>query len=227
VTAYTLLLLVGIGVSALTWKRLATSDRRLPWIYAAALVSALAGAKLAFFVAEGWAWWNQPERWIVLLTGKSILGALLGGYLGVECAKRWTGYTKPTGDLFAVIVPIGIVIGRFGCLMQGCCPGVVMEVSWFTTLTPDGFYRWPAVPAEILFNLLAILGFAVLRAGHWLTGQHFHVYLMAAGLFRFFHEFFRDTPRIVGGWSGYQFLSLAVFAVGAIGYWRRSRAGAL
>jgi prolipoprotein diacylglyceryltransferase len=50
-----------------------------------------------------------------------------------------------------------------------------------------------------------------------LRGQHFHVYLMAYGAFRFAHEFLRATPRVTGGFSGYQIAALACVALGA---WR-------
>ena len=54
-----------------------------------------------------------------------------------------------------------------------------------------------------------------------LPGQHFHLYLMAYGVFRFVHEFWRDTPRIVGLMSGYQIAALAVAGLGLIGFIQR------
>lgn len=219
---YTLLLMAGIGISFLTWRRLAARDGRLLFIYIGALVCAFAGAKIAFFFAEGAALWNHPDRWIAYLTGKSILGALLGGYLGVEAAKKISGYTAPTGDLFAIIAPLGILLGRTGCLLQGCCQGIPCARSWYAMTGPDGTPRWPAVPMEMLFNLSALIAILVLRHLRILTGQHFHIYLMAYGAFRFLLEFARETPALAFGWSGYQFLSLAVFALGAAGFVHRS-----
>lgn len=221
VSPYPVFLLAGIALSLFTWRRLAKKDPRLTVIYASALVCAFAGAKLAYLSAEGWLWWDRPERWMAWLTGKSILGALLGGYAGVEAAKRLTGYDRPTGDLFAIIAPLGILIGRIGCLMHGCCAGVVCRPAWFTITGPDGNPRWPAVPAEMAFNALALGMALILRSRHLLPGQHFHLYLMACGLFRFFHEFLRETPRVAGIFSGYQLVSLAVFGLGAWGFVRR------
>jgi len=59
------------------------------------------------------------------------------------------------------------------------------------------------------------------RWGRIAPGQLFHIYLMTYGVFRFFHEFLRDTPAILGPFSGYQFAALAVAALGAVGYWMR------
>ena len=220
-TPYTLLLLAGIGVSYFTWRRLARNDPRLPVIYLAALVCAFAGAKVAYLAAEGWLWWGRPECLAAWLSGKSILGALLGGYAGVEGAKKLTGYTHPTGDLFAVIAPLGILIGRTGCLLHCCCMGIVCKPSWFTMTDIDGRPRWPAVPAEMAFNALFLAVVLVLRARKFLPGQHFHIYLMSCGAFRFFHEFLRDTPRVAGIFSGYQGVSVAVFLLGLWGFVRR------
>ena len=112
-----------LAVSVVLWTRIATRDHRLLLIYIAALVSAFLGAKLVYLAAEGWLHWNEPDRWLQFATGKSITGALLGGYAGVEMAKRLVGYRKPTGDFFAVVAPIGIGLGRFSCILHGCCLG--------------------------------------------------------------------------------------------------------
>ena len=81
--------------------------------------------------------------------------------------------------------------------------------------------RWPSVPMEILFNLAAIVTFFLLRRRQKLGGQHFHIYLMAYGIFRFLHEFVREEPHILGSMSGYQIAALAVFLLGLFGFIRR------
>lgn len=221
---YSLLMLAGIGVSLFFWSRLAKRDERLLIIYLAALVSAFLGAKLVYLAAEGWMFWDDPQRWTIWATGKTILGALLGGYAGVESAKKLTGYTAPTGDWFALIAPAGIILGRIGCLLHGCCLGVVCEPAWWTVRDVHGVARWPSVPVEMGFNAAAVFVFSGLRWRHLLTGQHFHLYLIGYGMFRFLHEFLRATPRVVGGISGYQIAALAVAALGVAGFLRRQYA---
>jgi MYXO-CTERM domain-containing protein len=49
---------------------------------------------------------------------------------------------------------------------------------------------------------------------------------MMYGLFRFLHEFLRETPQVVGPLSGYQLASLAVFALGFLGFLRRRHSAA-
>jgi len=215
-------MLAGIAVSALFWARLARRDDRLLLVYVAALIGAFLGAKLAYLLAEGWRDLGQPDIWIRLATGKSILGALPGGYAGVELAKRWVGYRGVTGDWFAIIAPVGIILGRIGCWLHGCCLGRACGPSWFTLRDASGVGRWPAVPVEIVFNLAMLACFFVLRQQRRLIGQHFHLYLIAYGLFRFTHEFLRDTPRVAGPISCYQLIALTLAAFGAWAFRRRA-----
>lgn len=232
---YSFLAIVGIVGGSVLWNVLLRhrpqhQDRRLVFIYLSALGGAFLGAKLAYMLAEGWLLWPRiaEESDFVLrnwLTGKSITGALLGGYGAVEFTKWMTGYRRATGDLFAVIVPLGLVLGRTGCLITGCCPGIALDRAWYTVMNDAGAPCWPAVPAELAFNALLALVLAAFWRKHWLEGQLFHIYLIAYGLFRFGHEFLRDTPRLAGGISGYQVIALAIAGFGAWRYVQRAQRG--
>jgi phosphatidylglycerol---prolipoprotein diacylglyceryl transferase len=220
-TAYGWMMLAAICVSLIFWSRLAKRDGRLVLIYVAALAGAFIGAKLAYLGAEGWMHWHDADRWTLLATGKSITGALLGGYVAVEIAKHMLAYKTATGDFFALVTPPSIMLGRVGCLMHGCCLGRVCENSWFTMNDSTGTPRWPAALVELLFNALMLTVILVLRWRRLLPGQHFHLYLMAYGAFRFFHEFLRDTPRILGPLSGYHIVAIGLILLGAGGFVRR------
>lgn len=216
---YRWLLLAGIVLGALGWWRLGRRDPRLRWIYGCALLGAFLGAKVVYLLAEGWQHLGQPDAWLPLLTGKSVLGALPGGYAGVEFAKSRLGYRERTGDLFAAFAPAGIALGRVGCVLQGCCLGERCErPAWWTLADADGRARWPAAPVELVFNVAMLVLFWVLRRRKLLTGQHFHLYLIGYGLFRFVHESHRETPRVLGPLSGYALIALSVFAFGALAY---------
>lgn len=218
---YGWLLLVGVVVSFLFGWRQARRDRRLVMVYVGGLAGAFLGAKVVYVVAEGWLHFGKPDVWLQLATGKSILGALLGGYAGVEFAKRLVGYHAVTGDWFAEIVPVGIIVGRVGCLVHGCCLGVACDPYWFALRDGTGRTRWPAVPVEIAFNVVMLGVCLALRRAGLLRGQRFHLYLIAYGLFRFGHEFVRDEPRLVGPITGYHVAALAVAGFGALAFWRR------
>src|SRR5947209_4700509 len=202
---YSWLMLGGIAASLCIWTRFARRNHRLFVIYLAALSGAFAGAKVVYFLAEGYTHVGAPDMWLQLATGKSVLGGLLGGYLAVEIAKPLVGYSGTTGDWFALMAPAGVILGRIGCWLHGCCYGIECSPAWFTVKDARGIARWPAVPVEMLFNVLFLCSVLVLRRRRLLPGQHFHLYLIAYGAFRFVHEFLRDEPRVLGQMTGYHF----------------------
>ena len=222
-TGYGWMMLAGILVSIALWSRLARRNDKLMIVYIGALAGAFIGAKIVYLAAEGWLHWNDPNRWVILATGKSITGALIGGYAAVEITKRLVGQTAPTGDWFAIIVPTGVMLGRVGCMIQGCCLGAVCGDAWYAVKDTTGAPRWPAPEVELLFNAVALAVIWFLRRNRILPGQLFHLYLMAYGVFRFSHEYLRDTPRIAGAFSGYQIAALAVAGLGAAGFIMRRR----
>lgn len=222
---YTGLLLAGIALSLVFWVRLARRDRRLLWIWLAALLGAFVGAKMVYLLSEGWRDWGRPDTWQRLAAGKSVLGALLGGYAAVELAKKQVGYPDATGDRFALVVPLSLILGRLGCWLNGCCLGTACASRhWWTLQDAQGIPRWPAVPMELAFNVAALLVLTLLRRQGRFPGNLFHLYLIAYGLFRFAHEWARDTPRLVGPFSGYALTALAVAALGGIGFRQRRKA---
>src|SRR6185503_18567987 len=103
---YSWLMMASIAVTLVFWTRLAGRNRTLLIIYVCGLVGALLGSKIIYFVAEGWMALDRPDKWLRLATGKSILGALLGGYGGVELAKKSLHHNQITGDWFAAITPV-------------------------------------------------------------------------------------------------------------------------
>ena len=235
---YLLLAVTSLLISAYAWDKL-SADAQQPSatqrtaIYFGCVFGLALGAKLGYFFAEGLAIMRDAtlsigQRALQLMAGKTITGALLGAYAGVEYAKHRVGYRHATGDTFALIAPCTIAFTRLGCLAQGCCLGRPMPASMFTLTDQHGVARWPAVPCELGFNL-AFLAFIliVLRVRRnstpeWLQGQLFHLYLIAYGAFRFTHEFLRDTPRWQGAWNGYHILAALLLLLGTWGFARRA-----
>jgi phosphatidylglycerol---prolipoprotein diacylglyceryl transferase len=221
--AYSILLLAAMLVSGVLLWRLRRRDADLLTLYLFTLGGAFLGAKAVYLLAEGWMFAGHPDRWRIWLTGKTILGALLLGYPAAELGKKFLGYRRVTGDFFALAVIPGILLGRAGCLAQGCCTGHVCAPAWWTLRDAAGVDRWPAVPLEMTFNLAALAVLCTLYRQGRQRGQLFHLYLMAYGAFRFAHEFVRDTPRVAGPLSGYHFAAAALVLLGAWGWRRRSR----
>ena len=221
---------MGVILTSAIWSRLITKkegpeNEHLLFIYIVALAGAFIGAKFVYIASEGWMRLIDPElttqqKIMDLLVGKTITGAFLGGYAAVEWAKRRVGHTAPTGDYFAAVVPIGLMLGRIGCQSHGCCLGSEMDAAWFTLADSEGIHRWPSVPAEFLFNLIMLtFAWACIHKG-WFKNQVFHLYLIA-------YEFLRNTPDLIGPISGYQLAALAILMLGTVRYIQRNKKPAL
>lgn len=209
-SAYGMFVMLGVMLSLVFWMKKAQSDQRMVMIFFGALAGAFIGAKLAYLISEGWLI-SGEDKWKHWLVGKSISGALLGGFLGVELSKKLVRYPSSTGDSFALIIPLGIIVGRMGCLSHGCCGGVTFASGW----------QWPSVPVEIGFNLITWLTLIWMWKAGKGRNQLFHIYLIAYGGFRFIHEFVRITPKVILGLSGYQWIALLILLVGIIAYKKR------
>lgn len=196
-------------------------------IQAITLIAALLGAKLAVLVGDG-LWPLQPfHDWTALaLSGRSIVGALLAGFVAAEVCKPLLGYTLPPNDRFAVILPFSIATGRLGCWMSGCCQGIEMHGA-LGVCGADGVSRFPASLVEMAFHVLSGVGLIVLWRTKRLPGRLFAVYLVGYGIFRFVSEFWRDTPKAFAGISAYQWMSLMLVVAGSVAlYLRRERSAA-
>lgn len=220
--AYAALMVAAIAVSAIYWSRRSKGEPSLLLVYIGALGGAFIGAKLAYVFAEIWFDWGRPDFWLRLATGKSVLGGLLGGYAGVEIMKRLVLHDKSTGDAFAVILPVGLMLGRVGCWLQGCCLGKPVPDGFSLTLRDRaGETRWPAVPVEMAFLLVMLVLILFWSWQGKFRDRLFFIFLTAYGLFRFLHEWMRDTPKWGGVISGYQIIALAMAALGAVMFIRR------
>jgi len=222
-----LFLFLGLMASLILWaNRPSQSIEKFP-ILLGGLIGGFIGAKLSFILAE-WAIWRESP-WLLLqvLYGKSILGGLLGGWAGVEVAKLASGLRQRTGDEFARIIPVGIGLGRLSCLAHGCCLGqATSELPWRglrQMLESCGLTRWPAPIVELLFQVGFLTVSYALRNRPGLRGQHFHLYLISYGTFRFVHEWLRDTPRYFEDFlPPYQVLAAICALLGVWAFWHRA-----
>jgi len=225
--SYALAVILGIALVAVfrPVSNLASQDRRQYYrLQAITLIGAVLGAKLAVLVGDG-LWPLQPfPGWIGLLTsGRSIVGALLFGFITAEVFKPILGYTLPPNDRFAMGLPISIATGRIGCWFSGCCLGVEMHGS-FAVRGADGIPRFPAPLAEFAFHVTTAMCLIILWRHKKMTGRLFALFLVAYGIFRFVSEFLRVTPKAFAGLSAYQWLSIGMIVAGAAAlYFRRDK----
>jgi prolipoprotein diacylglyceryltransferase len=172
-------------------------------VLAAAAVGALVGSRL-LGLAEQWptveAAWRSGQllRMILSPGGKTIVGGLLGGWLGVEIVKRISRIHRRTGDLFALPLCVGIAIGRLGCLLAGLADdtyGKPTSLPWAVDLG-DGIGRHPVQVYEILF--LILLGIVVSKGTKLPEGARFRIFLGSYLAWRVVIDFLKPQPLVHG-----------------------------
>ena len=162
------LLAFAVGFQLFLWARrrqgdIIPTERRLTVVLGAAIGAAL-GAKLLVLAEHAHHTLEliQAGDWIGLAAGKTIVGALLGGLIGVELTKRIVGERTATGDHFVLPLIVGITIGRIGCFLAGlddATYGLGTSLPWGVDFG-DAIQRHPTQVYEQVFLL-------TLGAGIW------------------------------------------------------------
>ncbi len=131
-------------------------------------------------------------------TGKTIIGALLGGILGVEIGKKIMYVTTRTGDDFVFPFLLALIIGRLGCFFTGLednTYGIATSLPWGVDFG-DGILRHPTQIYEIVYLFLMGLCLYFLKKSYKLpNGLLFQLMVIDYLTFRFFIDFIKPYPR--------------------------------
>ena len=182
-------------------------------IVAAAIGGAAVGSKILF-------WLEDPERTVrhwnslqYLMSGKTVVGAILGGTLAVEWIKRRSGVIRRTGDLFAIPLAVGIAIGRIGCFLAGVhddTHGIATSLPWGIDLG-DGVRRHPVQLYESVAMILLAFLLARMAPSRFAEGDRFRAFLLAYFGWRVCVDFLKPGIRF-GGMTMLQWSCIAALA---------------
>jgi len=185
-------------------------DGRTRWsVVAGALVGALVGSHLL-------AWLEDPAALVRGagsfddLGGKTIIGGLIGGTVGVELVKRHLDVQSRTGDLFVVPIAVGIAIGRVGCFLTGLDDrtfGTASSLPWAVDFG-DGVARHPVQLYETA--VMAALAVILVRLNHLprRNGDLFRWFIVAYMAWRVAVDMIKPEPRLIFGLSTLQIAAL-------------------
>ena len=231
---------IGFAIYYAELRRRGWLDGAIVSISLAALLGAVIGARVITI-------WERPEVIAAFSTmplteaiersGKSIIGAVVGGYLAIVLAKRALGYRRSTGDNYALAIPVATVIGRIGCFLTELPLGTPTSLPWGMTVSPAAAASFADCPGclgpmhptmlyEIAFNLVAAVLIWRYRRLVPVPGDTLKLYLLAAGIFRFLVEFLRTSPPQALGLTAPQWVLIPVLALLAIHFGREIRRNA-
>lgn len=240
--AFSLLaVLVGFAIYYRELRRRGLLDERIVLVSLAVLAGGVAGARLitawervddvAAALGDG-----APLSWVLIHGGKSLIGALAGGFLGGVLAKRALGYTVSTGDCYVLAIPIATAIGRIGCYLTELPLGAATDLPWGVRVDPAAAAAFPRCPDcdlpmhpsmlyEVLFNLMAIPVILRLRPRVPTQGDLLKGFLLAAALFRLWVESLRGNEIQAFGLTGPQLVLVPFVAILVAYFARQVRSG--
>ncbi|MFQ4139022.1 prolipoprotein diacylglyceryl transferase [Nodosilinea sp. PGN35] len=181
------------------------------------LIGALVGAKILVLLQHVDLLGSDWRGWLLLgLQGKTVVGALLGGLIGVELTKKWIGLRRSTGDAFVFPLLVGTAIGRVGCFLTGLSDrtyGTVTTLPWGIDFG-DGLPRHPTQLYEVGFLIILGLLLAWHRQRGLPSGRLFQLYLVGYLSFRFVVDFLKPDFQPLLGLSFIQLACLLGVAYG-------------
>jgi phosphatidylglycerol:prolipoprotein diacylglycerol transferase len=210
-----------------------------------AIIFGIAGSKL-FSLLENWdEFLRDPIGMAFSPGGLTFYGGLI---LATVAIIVWVRRKKIpflfVADATSPSLAIAYGIGRIGCHLAGDGDyGFPTNLPWGTnyqngTVPPSVMFRGseiaknypngivpdntPLHPAPIYEFLIMLVVFWILwklRKKDWADGRLFMLYLVLAGLERFFIEFIRLNPRLLFGLSEAQLISLIMIIVGSAGFY--------
>ncbi len=171
------------------------------------MVGALIGAKMLVLLQHiDLLVQNWQQFLLLLVQGKTVVGALLGGLIGVELTKKLIGVKRSTGDVFVYPLIVGTAVGRIGCFLTGLSDrtyGIATTLPWGVDFG-DGISRHPTQLYEILF-LLGLMIFLKIRTHyHRQEGDLFKFYMIAYLSFRLLIDFIKPDFHPIPGISAIQ-----------------------
>lgn len=202
------------------------------WVVVGATLGAALGSKLLFWLEDPMATlanWNDP---VYMMGGKTIVGGLLGGLIGVELMKKRIGVTRSTGDDFVLPLIVGMILGRIGCFLTGLDDHTHgTPTSWPTAIDfGDGIPRHPTQLYEIVWLLVtgAVLITVKRRmqthSWSWPEGALFQLFMLSYLSFRFAVDFIKPTIHPYWIFNNIQLAALAgmVYYLRLISRWNRN-----
>jgi len=190
------------------------------------MLGALIGAKVLVLLQHiDLAWQNLQLLLLLFLQGKTVVGALLGGLIGVELTKKIIGVHRSTGDVFVYPLILGTAIGRVGCFLTGLSDktyGIATKLPWGIDFG-DGIPRHPTQAYEMIFLLILMIFLHVRSRYPRAEGDLFKFYLVSYLGFRFLIDFIKPDFRPLLGLSAIQIACFMAILVYHRSIWRMFR----
>ena len=192
-------------------------------VFIVSFIFGMIGAKGLFFITN---------KHLGTLNGFAVYGGLI---LGILSSWVYCRYIRKVNfgvvlDLAVPSIAIAQGIGRIGCLLDGCCHGIITTDKLYVMYTHsnkvmNGIHLVPTQLISSIFDFSLGILLLILSKKIKTSGNLSCIYLIAYGIGRFLIEFYRgDLER---GWVGIlstsQFISIIGIIIGTAIMARKSK----
>ncbi len=191
------------------------SQIRVLAILLGCLTGALVGARLLADIQWLPLLWRHGTT-IDWFENKTIVGGLIGGWIGVEVAKKLlgmgVGIRSSIGDTMVFPPIVAMAVGRIGCFLTGLSDGTCgsrTTLPWGVNFG-DGVYRHPTQIYDMVFLTLLGLTFLAFRQKFTTPGYLFRTFIFAYMCYRFLVDFLKPQPWTMLGMTPIQIGCLGV-----------------
>ncbi|HKW44886.1 MAG TPA: prolipoprotein diacylglyceryl transferase [Candidatus Eremiobacteraceae bacterium] len=195
---------------------------RLLFLLADVLTPASAGGHSVSFYLQ-----NPLEIIAIWHGGMAFHGGLIGAIVGILLFLRRNKLPfYPVADEAALWMPVAIALTRCANFINDELPGRITDSPVGILFPNYAGYRYPSQLFEAIGMLVIVLPVlwwihgASLRRG----GQVFWTFIAGYGLVRTIVEFYREPGIVWLGLTAAQYLTIAMFILGVVMYWRISTA---
>ncbi len=202
-------LLVGLFVFYLYAREKNQVNEKSFYIVFSGVIGGILGSKIPIWIMNFQAIVKKFPDISVLLSGRTVVGGIIGGTISVLLVKRKLGIKKRIGNSIAPAVTAGITVGRIGCYLRGCCYGKPTHTN-FGVDFGDSVLRHPTQLYEFTFLLFLFIYLHKLSKNNPRPGVLFEKFLLYYFSFRFMIEFIRVEPVVFMGLTIFQIASLIV-----------------
>lgn len=226
--------LAGLQLAVVRARRAGLDAARVMDLGIYLIIAALVGAKLMLIFVDFNYFRSQPRELLSLVrAGGVFYGGLLAAlFVGLWLVRRYRLPAWTTADMIAPGIALGHIVGRFGCLLAGCCYGRPTDVGWAITFTDPVAAVNVGTPLDVPLHptqlydagaeAVILLGLLLTeRRGRGFPGRTFWLYMLLYAISRFIVEIYRGDERgMIAGMSTSQFVSVVLVPVSLFMLWR-------
>jgi phosphatidylglycerol:prolipoprotein diacylglycerol transferase len=216
--------LTGTAVAGLIVLLLEAKRLKLPLIHVVQIfiwsVLVLIVFGRLFFFWDKWDYYSADFSRMVTLSGGRLDGAIFGFLLLILVYSRFTRYSFwYLGDVITLDMAVCIAIGRWACLLNGCCYGLPCDLPWAVVYTNPNSRAPQDIPLHPV-QLYQIIWYSLTFAGLWSVreklkpqGSLLLIFLMLHAVGDSFTRLFRDDNEFFLGWQQAHVLNLVILAI--------------